>query len=131
MDVKRVDPVEAKALLDAGHGYVYLDVRSKEEFSEGHVPGAVNIPIMHRGMHGMTPNRRFVEEVTAQFKPNQKLIVACLRGGRSLRAAAELMAVGYTQIIDMRGGYDGEVDPLGNVVYPGWSRRGLPTTAGG
>ncbi len=35
---------------------------------------------------------------------------------------------GYTNIVDLRGGYDGELDPAGNVVFAGWARRGLPTT---
>ena len=33
---------------------------------------------------------------------------------------------GYTNVVDMRGGWDGEMGPLGEIVYPGWSRRGLP-----
>ncbi len=42
---QEIDPPAAKAQLDAG-GVVYLDVRSQREFAEGHVPGALNIPIL-------------------------------------------------------------------------------------
>ena len=44
MDIKRIDPEEARELLDSGESYTYLDVRSEEEFAQGHVPGSVNIP---------------------------------------------------------------------------------------
>ena len=38
MNVKRVEPEEAKALLESDAGYTYLDVRTAEEFAAGHVP---------------------------------------------------------------------------------------------
>jgi len=43
MEVKRISPIEAKALLDSGQGYTYVDVRTIEEFARGHVSGAKNI----------------------------------------------------------------------------------------
>ena len=77
---------------------------------------------------GMIPNLEFAGQVAERFPPESKLITACLRGGRSLRAAQVLVAEGFTDVVDMRGGYDGELDAAGNVVFPGWARRGLPTT---
>ena len=132
MPQKRVTPEEAKTLLDAAEGYTYIDVRTAEEFAAGHVPGAVNFPVLLRrpGGGGMAPNPRFVEDVKGKFAPDAKLITGCQRGGRSLKAAEILAAAGFTIVVDMRGGYDGEVDPAGNVTYPGWARRGLPTTKG-
>ena len=46
MDVKRIDPEEARVLLDSEQGYTYLDVRTEEEFAAGHVPAAVNITVV-------------------------------------------------------------------------------------
>ncbi len=46
MELKRIVPEEAKALLDSGQGYTYLDVRTVEEFDEGHVQGAKNVPFL-------------------------------------------------------------------------------------
>ena len=130
MEIQRIDPDKAKELLDSNEGYTYLDVRSPEEFAAGHVPGACNIPLMNRHPSGagMVPNPHFVSEVQSRLGKEEKIICACLRGGRSLKAVQILMAEGYTEIVDMRGGYDGELDPAGNVVFDGWARRGLPTT---
>ena len=59
MTVKRVSPEEAKKLID-DEGYVYVDVRSLPEFEAGHPTGAYNVPLMHQGPAGMTPNPDFM-----------------------------------------------------------------------
>ena len=131
MDVKRITPEETKSLLDSGDGYVYLDVRTVNEFNAGHVPGAKNIPFLDmdpmRG--GMAPNPQFVEIVERNFPKDAKLICGCQRGQRSLNAAEVLLAAGFTSVVDMRGGYGGEMDHCGCMVVPGWEPRGLPTSA--
>ena len=130
MELERIDPETAKSLLDSDDGYVYLDVRSAEEFEAGHVPGSRNLPWAHRNPDGpgLLPNPAFVQQVEQDFPKDTKLIVGCLRGGRSMKAVMTLMADGYTQVVDMRGGYDAELDAGGNVTFEGWARRGLPTT---
>ncbi len=130
MDIRRIDPEEARRLLDSQEGYTYLDVRSEEEFAQGHVPGAVNIPVATSNPlgPGLVANPDFNKQVAAQLDKDSKIITACLRGGRSLKAAMMLTAEGYTGIVDMLGGYDAELDAVGNVVVEGWARRGFPTT---
>ena len=130
MDIRRIDPEEARQLLDSQEGYTYLDVRSEEEFAQGHVPGAVNIPVASSNPlgQGLVANPDFNRQVAEQLDKDSKIITACLRGGRSLKAAMMLTAEGYTGIVDMLGGYDAELDAFGNVVVEGWARRGFPTT---
>jgi len=130
MTIHRIEPEEAQAFLDSGEGYTYLDVRTAEEFAAGHVPDSINIPILVRNPAGpgLQPNSEFLGQVQEKLAQDSKVITGCLRGGRSLKAAEILTENGYTNIVDMRGGYDGEVDPTGAVVFPGWARRGLPTT---
>jgi len=129
MALERISPEEAKEKLDADEGYVYLDVRSSAEFAGGHAPGAVNVPLLEQGPMGMAPNPDFLADCEAKFPKDSKLITACLRGGRSMRAASVLIGAGYENVVDMRGGFDGELGPAGDVVYEGWSRRGLPVTS--
>jgi len=128
MDVKRHSPEETKALLDSGQGYVYLDVRTVEEFEAGHVPGARNIPFMIRGSAGMAPNPHFVEDVQENFAKDANLVCGCQRGVRSLRAAQILLAAGFANVADMRGGFGGETDQCGCIVAPGWATSGLPVS---
>ena len=128
MEVHRISPEEAQSLLDSAQGYTYLDVRTVEEFQAGHVPGAKNVPVLERGPAGMEPNPRFIEVVSANFPKDTKLITGCQKGARSLRAAGLLQQAGFTAVIDMRGGFGGETDASGQISYPGWKPRGLPTT---
>ncbi len=132
ISVERLTPDEVKALLDSGADVTYLDVRSEEEFRAGHVPGSVNIPLLRRGPTGtgLVPNPAFLAQVNARFSKDERLITACLRGGRSLKAAELLIRDGFGAITDMRGGYDGELSATGQLTCPGWARRGFPTTTG-
>ena len=130
MDVKRIDPEEARVLLDSEQGYTYLDVRTEEEFAAGHVPAAVNIPVVEKNPMGpgLVPNPDFSSQVEQQFDKDRKIITLCLRGVRSMHAATMMMGLGYTEVVDMQGGYDAEMDARGNVVVEGWARRNFPTT---
>jgi rhodanese-related sulfurtransferase len=124
MPIKRVPPGEAARLQ--GEGWIYVDVRTVEEFAEGHPPGAYNVPFMQPGPHGQKPNPRFFAAMQAVFPPDSKLLLGCRTGNRSLRAAEALEERGFVNLIDVRGGFAGEVDALGDVVCPGWSAVGLP-----
>lgn len=128
MNMKRISPEEARDLLETEEGYIYLDVRSVPEFEAGHPPGAKNIPLLHRTFAGMRPNEDFVQVCDRALGKDAKIITACLMGGRSMRAAQILLANGFANVVDMRGGYRGETDRLGHLTYPGWMPRGLPVT---
>jgi rhodanese-related sulfurtransferase len=119
MPVKRVSADEAHELVDK-QGYVYVDVRSVPEFEAGHPEGAYNVPLVHRGPHGMVPNTDFLAVMQKHFPPDAKIVVGCQSGGRSLQAAAVLLSSGYTNVIDQRAGFGGSVEP-------GWAAKGLPT----
>lgn len=126
MSVRRVGPTEAKSLIDE-HGYVLIDVRSVPEFEAGHPEGAFNVPLNHAGPSGMVPNPDFLSVVAARFPKDQKLVIACKAGGRSLKAASMLVAAGYVDIVDQRAGWSGASDPFGQGLEPGWQAAGLPT----
>ncbi|KAH6799306.1 Rhodanese/Cell cycle control phosphatase superfamily protein [Perilla frutescens var. frutescens] len=104
----------ANELLQAGHRY--LDVRTPDEFSAGHVVGAVNVPFMLRLGPGMSRNPKFLEQVLAHFSKDDEIIVGCQLGKRSLMAASVLVSDGFTGITDMAGG------------YAAWVQNGLPST---
>lgn len=129
MEVKRITPDEAKQLLEAKSGYVYLDVRTVPEFDAGHVPGAKNVPVTEPDAWGrMQLNSRFVEIIEANFAKDARIITGCQVGGRSLRAAALLLEAGFTNVVDMRGGFGGEKDEMGRLSFPGWAPRGYPVS---
>lgn len=108
---------------------MYVDVRSEPEFEAGHVPGALNVPLLQQGPGGLTPNPDFLAVMKQAFGQNEKLIIGCKAGGRSKRAAAELASAGFAELCDMSAGWDGARDAFGRVL-PGWSKLGLPAEQG-
>jgi rhodanese-related sulfurtransferase len=118
MAVRRVTPQEAKALLD--EGWTYVDVRSIPEFEKGHPTGAYNVPLLHMGPAGMSPNADFAAVMQKAFPKDARLVVGCKMGGRSAQASQMLESLGYTSVVDQKGGFEGQP---GN---PGWSPAGLP-----
>ena len=122
MAVKRISPEEARDLVES-QGYTYLDVRSVPEFEAGHPTGAYNVPLLHMGPGGMSPNPDFMSVVQKAFPPDARLVLGCKGGGRSLKAAELLQAVGFTNVVDQRAGFEG------NPAEPGWRPKGLPTSA--
>src|SRR5437899_10458973 len=104
--VPEVSPDDGKARLDRGGRPVLLDVREREEFGQGFVPGAVSLP---RGFLEM----RVEETVPAKNAP---IVAYCGGGTRSLLAGRILKELGYTNVVSMRGGFSA------------WKNQGLPIT---
>lgn len=79
---------EARAAVSAGA--TLLDVRTPEEFAEGHLPGAINIP---------------VQELTARIaelgREDRPIVVYCRSGARSSSARRMLEAAGHQKVIDL------------------------------
>ena len=127
---KNVTNKEAHDLLEQDQGYAYVDVRSMPEFQNGHPAGASNVPVFHREPVGMVPNPDFLVVMEAHFPRETKLLIGCQSGQRSLRAAEALVASGFTDVTNVKGGYGGVKDPTGKSVEPGWFEQGLPTDYG-
>ena len=84
---------EAKSLMDSQEGYIILDVRTREEYDQGHIPGAILIPNTEIGDRA--------EEVLTDKE--QLILVYCRSGRRSKLAAEELAKLGYTNIKEFGG----------------------------
>ena len=105
-DVKRqIDEIDARTgheRLDEGE--LFLDVRERDEWEEGHIPGAVHIPRGH-----------LESRVEAAFPDrSQPLVVYCASGNRSAFAAKTLEELGYESVSSLAGG------------FTDWKRNGLP-----
>ncbi len=127
MSFENIDPQAAHARLE--EGWIYLDVRTEEEFEEGHPPGAYNVPVVFRGMMGMEPNPEFVSVCQRHFPADAKLVVACKAGGRSLMACELLSSEGFQVLANMDGGFHGRPDGMGGIAVQGWAACGLPQAA--
>ena len=129
MSITRISPAEAAAKML--EGATYVDVRSTEEFADGHPDGAVNVPWSHMSDRGMAPNPDFLAAMKALFgKADPKIVLGCRSGNRSMRAAEALVADGWGALLEQRAGWDGARDPFGKVSEVGWAHAGLPVATG-
>jgi rhodanese-related sulfurtransferase len=128
MAIKQIEPPQAFATLQENPGAIYLDVRTENEFAQGHPAGAINIPVVFIKGGQMQPNEDFVAVAEQALAKSAKLVVGCMAGGRSQRACELLEAAGYTDLSNVRGGFGGARDASGAVIVPGWLDAGLPVT---
>lgn len=128
MPYQTTTPAGAKELIEGSEDWIYLDVRSPEEFELGHAPGAFNIPFLFRTEMGMQPNPDFVAAVQRSFTTDSRLVLGCAAGGRSMHACELLSQEGYSHLANMYGGFTGAFDPGGNLVEAGWEACGFETT---
>ena len=74
MTFQTKNPAGVKQLFEEDPEYVYVDVRTVEEFEQGHVPGSYNIPILFRSQMGMQPNPGFLAVMKRLFAKEQKIV---------------------------------------------------------
>ncbi len=75
---------------------ILLDVRTPQEFSEGHIKGALNIDWL---------SNSFNHRVSFLDK-SKKIYVYCKMGGRSLKSQSRLKELGFKNVVDLEGGFD-------------------------
>lgn len=129
MPITQTTPDGAKEILDEDPEAIYVDVRSIPEFVAEHPIRALNIPLLHKTETGnMEPNPEFMTVAQATLPKDKKLLVGCLRGGRSQKACEILETSGYTHLYNVHGGFGGAIDPAtGTLSQKGWKELGLPT----
>lgn len=92
---------EAQSMMEGG-GVTVVDVRTPQEYADGHIPGAINIPLDRIGS----------EQPDELSDLDAELIVYCRTGVRSKQASDSLVGLGYQHVNDMGG----IVDWTGDVV---------------
>ncbi|MGH7329910.1 MAG: rhodanese-like domain-containing protein, partial [Polyangiaceae bacterium] len=86
---------DLKKRLDAGDKFTLVDVREKEEYRAGFIPGAISLP------------RGFLESQAETKLPdkNAKIVVYCAGGNRSAFAAKSLAELGYSHVETVNPGF--------------------------
>ena len=90
---RQINMDEAIAMMEAENDYIILDVRTPEEFSEKHIPGAINVANETIGS----------KEIPELPDKDQLILVYCRSGNRSKQASEKLVALGYTNIVEFGG----------------------------
>ena len=90
---RQVNAEEADSMMEEETGYIILDVRTAQEYSEKHIPGAINIANESIG----------TEDIPELPDKEQLILVYCRSGNRSKQASEKLVKLGYTNIVEFGG----------------------------
>ena len=90
---RQVNAEEAAIMMEEESSYIILDVRTAQEYSEKHIPGAINIPNETIG----------TEDIPELPDKEQLILVYCRSGNRSKQASEKLVKLGYTNIVEFGG----------------------------
>ena len=98
---RQISMDEAVKMMKDEKNYIILDVRRPDEYAEGHIPGAINVPNEEIG----------TAEITELPDKSQLILVYCRSGRRSKEASEKLVKLGYTNIVEFGGilDYKGEI----------------------
>ena len=90
---RQITQEEAAKILAEQDDCILLDVRTQQEFTQAHIPGAICIPNETIG----------TEEIPELPDKGQLILVYCRSGNRSKQAAQKLAKLGYTQVLEFGG----------------------------
>ena len=98
---RQISMNEAVKMMKDEKNYIILDARRPDEYAEGHIPGAINVPNEEIG----------TEEIPELPDKSQLILVYCRSGRRSKEASEKLVKLGYTNIVEFGGiqDYEGEI----------------------
>ena len=99
---RQISMDEAVKMMKNEKNYIILDVRRPDEYAEGHIPGAINVPNEEIG----------ATEIAELPDKSQLILVYCRSGRRSKEASEKLVKLGYTNIVEFGGiqDYEGEIE---------------------
>ncbi len=93
LSYRRITQEKAMKIMEEETGYLIVDVRRPDEFAEGHIEGAINVP-----------NEGITDEMPEELPDkDQLLLVYCRTGRRSKEASAKLAKIGYKNIYEIGG----------------------------
>ena len=92
-EIRHVSMDDIVKIMNENKNYVIVDVRTPDEYKEGHIPNAINIP-----------NETINETVYDKLQDkNQLILIYCRSGSRSRQAAYKMQKLGYTNLVDFGG----------------------------
>ena len=101
-----IAPSELSARRATDRAPIVIDVRTREEYASGHIPGALNIPFDQ------------VAEKISEIDAPHGVALYCMIGPRARKGEAALLGAGYTSVLHIEGG------------LAAWKAAGLPVESG-
>jgi sulfur-carrier protein adenylyltransferase/sulfurtransferase len=105
-EIDEISSIEAHERLESSDGSIFVDVREPDEWDEGHIPGAIYTGRgrLEQRIEGLVPDK------------GRALVVYCSAGSRSAFSAKVLEELGYSNVVNLAGGFSD------------WKRNGFEVT---
>lgn len=124
--MENTTPIDIEKFLALAMDYPICDVRTPDEFAEGHIPGAKNLPLFSneertkigttykqtgsreailQGLDFVGPKMRSLIESAEKISPERIILLHCWRGGMRSRSVAWLLGVAGFKVYLLQGGY--------------------------
>jgi sulfur-carrier protein adenylyltransferase/sulfurtransferase len=100
---KSVREMHARDIEASMPDALYADVREIDEWNEGHIPGAIHVPLSALDSLADPSSSGARPEITQ--RQNAPIVVYCELGRRSLLAGKMLQELGYGNVVSLKGGY--------------------------
>ncbi len=106
IETTKIFPKNLQILIQSkADNFTVVDVRDQEEYNEGHIPGAINIPVVTFASQSEVLDKK------------KKIIVYCNSGGRSYNAYRKLMKLGYKDV--------------NQAIFADWKEQNFPVESSG
>ena len=106
--ISSMNVVQANAIIRDDPDAVYLDIRIRADYEQGHVPNSVNIPAFVRTEEGEMKEVRdsFLRQVSKKLPDKtRRYFVGCTSGVLSLEASKWMLEMGYPNTVNVNGGF--------------------------
>lgn len=113
--VPEVDAAELAEMRKSDDPPLVIDVREREEFARGGIPGSYCLP---RGVLERDIERGLFEGNASDADLGRQIVLVCGGGHRSLLAGESLVAMGFTDVNSLIGGFGAWANEIGEVAVP-------------
>ena len=117
--ISSLNVMQANAIIRDDPDAVYLDIRIRADYEQGHVPNSINIPAFVRTEEGEMQEVRdsFLRQISKKLPDKtRRYFVGCTSGVLSLEASKWMLEMGYQNTVNVNGGFQA------------WAASQLPTT---
>jgi len=97
---------DARAMLQFSSNVLVVDVRTTEEYAQGHLKGAINIPLSDLPLR------------IGALEHNRPILVYCQTGIRGAQASTILVKAGFTKVFNLEGGITAWIDAGYPTITP-------------
>ncbi len=120
------ESIDIERFLEKSRSTPFIDVRSPSEFQRGHIPGALNLPLLsdeermivgktyhmrgreeavQEGLKVVGPKMQYFVETALNKAPDKQVLVYCWRGGMRSRSIGFLLETAGLKVFLLNGGY--------------------------